>query len=155
MKIGENITLHYWSPKVDYTPLSEKEFHLDSDHEFWWKNNGKKYLLTIKKGFVWDGATVFRIFWTFLGYTRSGILLRASLPHDYIYINKGWIYNEISGELEFISRKHSDQLFYRDARMSGVPEKDARQLYQYIRFLGRFYWSDFSDWMPFKKKINK
>lgn len=155
MKIGELITVKYWDSKLDYTPLSEKLFHLDSPHEFWWLNNGKAYFMEIPKGFIWDGATIFRIFWSILGYSRSGMMLKPSAPHDYIYVNKGWIYNHLTKELEFVSRKHSDQLFYKHLVANGIPEKKARLCYQFIRFFGRLYWRDFSDWMPSKRKINK
>jgi hypothetical protein len=153
MKIGENISVQNWYAKVDYTALSEKEFRLDSDHVVKWTNKTKPYKITIPKGFTWDGATVFRIFTSLIGYSRSGLLFRPSLPHDYIYVNKGWIFNQLTNEMEFVSRKHSDELFYKECRMAGVPEKDARKLYQLIRLLGRWYWRDFSDFMPFKKRI--
>jgi hypothetical protein len=34
---------------------------------------------------------------------------------------------------------------------SGVDKKAAKTMYQTIRVFGRFFWSDFSDFNPFKK----
>jgi hypothetical protein len=151
MKIAENIVINDFNIKIAHTPLAVKAFTLDESTTTTWTNNGKKYTLTAPQGFTWDGATIPRPLWSIIGYYPTGIMLAASLWHDLIYVEKGKIYNVYSGEHEFVSRKHCDQLFYAHMLQSGVAEKAARTMYQTIRVFGRFYWSDFSDFNPFKK----
>jgi hypothetical protein len=152
MEIGQNIKIIDYTTKVDYTPLSDKLFRLDSLHYTIWENNSKRYYITEVKGFRWDGATIFRIFWSILGLTRSGIMLAPSLWHDGIYKKKGIVYNHLTQEWDFISRKHTDQLFYIHMLHSNVGKKQAKLSYQLIRVFGRLYWRDFSDILFFKRK---
>jgi hypothetical protein len=152
MKIAENIVINNFNIKIAHTPLAIKKFKLDETTTTSWSTPKNTYIIEAKKGFTWDGATIPRPLWSIIGYYPTGIMLAASLWHDLIYIQKGNIYNMHTNEYKFISRKHCDQLFYAHMLQSGVKEKAARTMYQTIRLFGRFYWSDFSDFNPFKKK---
>jgi hypothetical protein len=151
MKIAENITINNFQTKIENTPLGVSKFILDKTYTTSWSNNGKIYVIKAKKGFEWDGATIPRSLWSIIGYYPTGIMLAASLWHDLIYVKKGLIYNLYEEKEEFISRKHCDQLFYAHMLKSGVDKKAAKTMYQTIRVFGRFFWSDFSDFNPFKK----
>lgn len=152
MEIGKEITIDYLSRQVPYTALNAKEFVLEGNVYTKWTNNGKKYFITAEKGFTWDGATIPRFTWSALGYYPGGLMMPSSLWHDLIYHAKGLIYNVETSQIEFISRKHCDQLFYKHMIHCGVRKRKAKYMYQVIRLFGRFYWADFSDWIPFKRK---
>jgi hypothetical protein len=60
---------------------------------------GKRYRLTITSGFLFDGASIPRLFWTILGLAPHGVMDGPALPHDCGYEVQGVFTLHINGEL--------------------------------------------------------
>jgi hypothetical protein len=131
-----------FSTKIDHTAVDKRMFRLDYNHTCSWETDTQSYVLTAPKGFLWDGATIPRALWSLAGYHPSGLMLAPSMWHDYIYVNKGKFINQSTNEEVYISRKHSDVLFYRHMILAGIEPKKAKLFYQIVRLAGRVYWND-------------
>ncbi|MCD7878437.1 MAG: DUF1353 domain-containing protein [Candidatus Gastranaerophilales bacterium] len=53
-----------------------------------------KYTFTIPKGYTWDGATIPRFFWRFIGANTSPEFLIPSMIHDVLCENHSYIDND-------------------------------------------------------------
>ena len=51
----------------------------------------KSYVFSIPKGYQWDGATIPRIFWKFIGSKTDSAFLIPSLIHDVLCENKEYV----------------------------------------------------------------
>jgi hypothetical protein len=150
MEIAKQISITYYRKTQMVEALSNKSFMLLENASTKWINNGKEYRISLRTGFTWDGATIPRFLWSILGYYPGGIMTIPSKWHDEIYRKKGWIFNFMTAQEEYISRKHCDDLFYAHMIRSGVEEKKAKQMYLAVRFFGRFFWADKTDWWIFR-----
>jgi hypothetical protein len=137
-----HIKITNFSSIVPHAPLGTKSFALTAKCSTEFILNGVEMRLEVSTPFEWDGASIPRIFWSVIGYYPAGIMLAPSLWHDLIYKNKGWVRNELTGELIFISRKDCDLLFLQHMLICGVPLKDAQTMYKTIRKFGWTYWFD-------------
>lgn len=95
---------------------------------------------SIPAGFTWDGATIFRIFYTFLGVCRFGYINPASLIHDYLYINKGVL---PSGRT--LSRREVDNLFIQHIIQLGIVTKPQSKKYALALRYGGYYFSSWKE----------
>ncbi len=127
---------------VHNEPLGIKEFILIDSQETTFSLNNEIVTLEAPKGFIWDGATIPRLFWSIIGYYPAGIMLPPSLWHDLIYINKGILFNKETNTDIFISRKDCDLLFKEHCVIMGVNPKAANKMYNIIRKFGWIYWID-------------
>jgi len=81
--------------------------------------------ITIKKGFITDGASIPRWLWSFTGSPFVGKYRKAAVLHDYIYRYR--LYN----------KKDADLLFYKIMLESGVSKFKAKLFYLALYFFGR------------------
>lgn len=95
------------------------------------------YIITIPKGFIWDGSSTPRIFWSIV--PPDGDFEIGALIHDYLYVNKK--------KLNF-KRKFADKemLIWSD-KVSGTKNISIRNIDNYIRYFfvrlfGGFVWKD-------------
>lgn len=156
--IGQDIKVLFLKKDIPNIALGVRKFELKDYCFTRWLKGEKEIRISAEKGFIWDGATIPRIFWSLIGFYPAGIMLPASLWHDLIYVKKGWVHNYITKETEHISRKHCDQLFYKHMIKCGVPEKKARLMYKVVRIGGFYYWQDFTwvkDYLGSIKIFNK
>jgi hypothetical protein len=77
---------------------------LNRDYDFYLLEN----VITIPKGFTWDGATIPKIFWRLIGTPFDPKFLTASLIHDYL------IYKGYDGDIR-------DTRFKQELLVCGVP----------------------------------
>ncbi len=90
-------------------------------------------VIRIPKGFITDGASIPKIFWSIIGgpWGKYGY---AAVVHDYLYHTKKY------------TRKKSDQIFLEAMKVLGVSWWKRRIMYQAVRWAG---------WIPWKKhKVN-
>ena len=89
--------------------ISRREWELMEDY-FYIMPDGT--VLFVPKGFVFDGASIPRVFWLLL--SPTGLLLIPSLFHDYMYTH-GFIVRALPAEDALhtspVSRKYADDLF--------------------------------------------
>lgn len=121
---------------------------LTKDYTYYWEAAGYKQMMTVKKGFVWDGASVPKsVWWT--GIRPDGLIRAASLIHDYLYRysgkiphtshlyfkDGGWYYTKHKW-----TRKEADKIFCRIMREAGVPKWKRRTAYYAVRLFGWTAW---------------
>lgn len=111
-----------------YQPLvrmvNRDTIRLEEDYSFEMK--GK--IITIPKGFEYDGASVPRALWSITGICPFGWVLPAALIHDFTYVNEGNL-----GQGIIITREESDKFFvnsiYKDLKLIN---KNFISLYKFI-----------------------
>ena len=119
----------------------------------------KPTLISIAEGFEYDGASVPQIAWTLTGLTPDGLMRYPSLPHDWIYEQKGRI-RVLVGNTHAVlkvSHKNCDKLFLHmlkeqeawfvwayknglDAEYGGLEPWRIRLAYTAVRVGGGFMW---------------
>ena len=105
-------------------------------------------------GFRWDGQTIPRLFWFFVGHPMAPRSMAGSLIHDELY-RKGYIVDPQSGEHYPISRVRADGIFYDVCKLYAGAD-NARNWwerlklvapiylkYRGLRFGGWYAWSQF------------
>ncbi len=113
------------------------KYVLHETYHYWCEEGpgvGSGWALRILKGFIWDGASIPRVFWTMSGIRPGGRMVGPSLVHDYLYRGIG---GEIAGDY---TRKEADQLFRHLMLEAGMGKMRARWAYQAVRLFGRWAW---------------
>jgi len=103
-------------------PPKHRTFRLTED--FTVKINGTTYL--VPKGFVSDGASVPRIFWSII--PRDGVYTPAAVMHDWLY------------KAGVMSKKDADIIFYKIMRECEVPLWKRRAMYCAVKWFGGWAW---------------
>lgn len=80
-------------PIINVNPEDKnKPFILMNDIEYISeKYCGKNYRICINKGYNWNGANIPRLFWRIIGSQYNPDFLPASMCHDWLCENKGFI----------------------------------------------------------------
>lgn len=128
--------------QVPHKPRPDGLYELTDDYIVSWIYKGVTRTIRIRRGFIWDGASVPRLFWTILGFYPGGIMLPCSLPHDDIYINKGIMIDDSTGEFFKMTRKECDLLFKAHMEYVGMPQKKLNRAYLGVKYFGWLYWND-------------
>jgi hypothetical protein len=146
------------SPQSRY--IGDNKWVVTSDFTVHFLLRGQWYTMIVKRGFIWDGASMPYVGRVYTRLDRSGALDKMSLPHDAQYVLKGemkkdskiaevypygaQITPENRVEL-IISRKDSDDIM-RDIMMYDHPEELSKHqintIYRFVRWFG---------WMPWGK----
>jgi hypothetical protein len=80
--------MQYNQPNI--IPVSNTLYLLVEDWKYEWEYDSNiSAEILIPAGFIYDGASIPRIFWSILGVTRDGVHRAASLVHDWIYTYDG------------------------------------------------------------------
>ena len=86
--------------------------------------------LTVKPGFVFDGATIPQICWTTIGHPLEHRFIYAALLHDALYVT------------QYLPRKTADQYFHRFlTEFAGVGSYTAWKMYTGVRLFGGGAWN--------------
>ena len=93
--------------------------------DFYFDERGVKF--TIKKGFVWDGASIPRIA-ILTGQKMEPDLIKPSLAHDYLY------------RFGLCSRRTADKIFYDLCRHNGMSVFRAGKMLTALRAFGWPVW---------------
>lgn len=103
----------------------KREFKLNGDFVCSFLFKGYYYEITIKKGFIYDGASIPKFAWSILGSPFTGLYLEAATVHDAIYYAV-WKYG----------RKLADEIFLFIMLEMGVPRAKAYTMYKTVRMGG-------------------
>lgn len=88
-----------------------------------------KYVsVIVPNGFVSDGASIPKLFYTIIGSPWSGKYSRGAIIHDYLYFKKE------------VSRKIADLTFLEAMLVLGVPLWKRLIMYRALRMFGMFAW---------------
>ena len=87
-------------------------------------------LYRIPQGFVWDGASIPRLFWSTTYSPYHPKVLRPGLVHDYLYRHK------------LLHRKNADKLFKDLLKKNGVSLYQRNKIYYAVRMFGGKYYNE-------------
>lgn len=155
------MTGRFNDPRI--SPIDNKYYELKEDLRYTWSINGVINTITIKAGFVFDGASIpawaTMLMWLlpFLHEIHPfGSHVRAAVVHDYIWMYKGRMpvgfhMAHINGEwvdaaynadgMPVWTFKTSNKLFARHLRELGVSKADRRAMYLAVASpIGWFNW---------------
>lgn len=88
-----------------------------------------KYKFKIKKGFVFDGASIPKLFWNVIGSPFTGKYKEAALVHDALYAS------------EYFKRKECDDIFLDLMERADVGYFKRYTMYWAVRIGGDMVWS--------------
>lgn len=94
---------------------------------------------TIPKDFIWDGASIPRIFWLSTGSNYDPKYTLPALIHDYLY------------KAGICSKRKADLVFLRELNRSGVDWYTRHKMYIGVVWGGGEAWNEYRK----KEKINK
>jgi len=84
---------------------------------------------TVPIGFITDGASIPRLFWSFVGSPFTGLYRRAALIHDYLYAT------------QTTKRSYADRIFLEAMKDLGVSWWKRRVMYLAVRGWGWRPWN--------------
>ena len=126
-------------------PISPRLYKLVASYSYLWLKDGVQHELGIRKGFIYDGASVPRALWSLIGLRPDGLVRPAALLHDYLYrfagdLPAGSYVRSDDGPLVW-SREAADRLFARVMREAGVGKWKRRMAYRAVRTFAWRAWS--------------
>lgn len=110
----------FWEKKVQ-----KREFKLEKEFICSFSFKGFTYKVTIKKGFIYDGASIPKFAWSLIGSPFTGLYLEAATVHDAIYYSS-WEHG----------RKLADEVFLFIMLQVGVPSITAKTMFNAVRVGG-------------------
>lgn len=84
---------------------------------------------TVPVGFLTDGASIPKIFWSFIGSPFTGLYRRAALTHDYLYYS------------QTTTRLYADMIFLEGMKYLKVPWWKRKIMYLAVRSWGWLPWN--------------
>jgi len=102
-----------------------------------------KYIITIKKGFITDGASIPKTFWSVLSSPFYGPIVFGSMIHDGLYTKMA------------IPRKECDKLLKEMILEKGYNKIKANLVYIAVRLFGNSHWKKNTDNQKKLVDINK
>lgn len=102
----------------------------------------KKVVIQVLKGFISDGASIPRLFWSYL--PRHGKYTKAAVVHDFLYSKKGCIFIQegLSGFFQAdVTRKEADLIFKKAMKASGVNRVKCWLMYHAVKWFGKIAWA--------------
>jgi len=86
--------------------------------------------IIVPKGFICDGASIPRVFWSIVGHPLSGGPLRAAVIHDHLCLQS----------TTRAERRFADTVFYWVLERCGVPYWRRLALFLAVRVYATFIW---------------
>lgn len=138
-------------PQPHIIPIGHKKYRLEEDFHFYLNEKNYAYIITIEKGFVYDGTSAPQILWTLTGITPDGIHRAASLVHDYLYHYEG---NVPKGTFIVLdkramtcpytrkkyTRKFADDFFLKMLKLYNKRNISNWSMYLFVRLFGWVKW---------------
>lgn len=114
--VKPQVGIRYQLPSMsDVEKESIKQYPFINKKDLYVELGDKKknvvYTFTIPKGYCWDGASIPRLFWRIIGSKTEPTFLIASLIHDVLCENHGYVDND---------RYFADKVFERLLYVAGV-----------------------------------
>lgn len=91
------------------------------------------YLIKVKAGLIYDGASIPKLFWNLIGSPFTGKYRVASLVHDALYASEG------------LDRKKCDEVFLDLMEQDGVGYFKRYAMYWAVRLGGGLVWKRHTD----------
>jgi len=91
------------------------------------------YSINIPNDFLYDGASIPRVFWAITGGSFYSLYDTPACVHDYLY-------RDNSGPNKDVTRKEADVIFKRLLQRNGVSRFKSKLFYLSVRVFGAFSW---------------
>lgn len=132
-------------PKFQPLPETE-EFLLAEDYSFLYDLYRKDGIFVkrrwrIPKGFISDGGSIPKIFWSIIYGPFNPRVLRASMVHDYFYYT------------HLISRAEADDLFYKMLLEDSANPHIAWIMWKAVSIFGKYFWPNTDEDLDKMKKM--
>jgi len=130
-------------------PIGRRKYLLKEGYVYGWLGEASRKRIYVPSGFEYDGASVPRGAWTFIGMTPDGLHRAGALVHDFIYKYGGILPSDsyarmINGQwtnsLYQFSRKEADNLFLKMMAQAGVTKIRRTLAYWAVRMFGWSSW---------------
>ena len=135
----------------DIRPVTSRRYRLARDYMYIWTEDHVARRITVRKGFVSDGASVPRLTWTFTGLRPDGLIRAAALVHDFIYRHGGnmpltsyqkWNGGDWQSIKTPITRRKADRIFLDLMTLAGMGWLRRRLAYTAVRWFAGFAWNN-------------
>lgn len=113
---------------------ASKDYEVVEDYSY----NAPVYTITVHKGFVYDRASIPRMFW--IAMDKDSLSNVAPVFHDLLYRNGGVLPKTQVVPHRTFSRKETDDLFFELMIRAGVKEWRAKLAYQAVRRFAEGSW---------------
>ena len=110
----------YFSGDVELQELNETEWTLKEDVSF----TNEHLEVIVKSGFITDGASIPKLFWSIIGSPLEADLLLPAIIHDGLYTD------------ETLPREVCDDLLREMLLLNGVSQLKADLIYNAVRMFG-------------------
>lgn len=124
------------------TPLDTRQIDEDTFellHRLIYKND--KFLITVYKGFDFDGASIPRFFWTLIGSPTTGRYTKPACLHDALYASK------------IFDKKTCDNLFLEAMKAENVGFITRTLIYNAVRVGGFMAYNNSQDLSKYRSLI--
>ena len=88
------------------------------------------YIITVSKGFDFDGASIPESLWSIVGCPLGGLYSSPACLHDALYASK------------IFDRKTCDKLFHEAMLSCGVSQSLAKEMYLAVRVFGQYAYEE-------------
>lgn len=128
-------------------PISESGnlYRLAQDYEIDLKHFGHDVRIFINKGFDYDGMSVNRWLWSLSGLSKDGMHRPATLIHDFLYVQKGYLTERPGSYLvdkTYVMDRESADKIFRDMLIElAIANHRVRLAYAAVRLFGWIYWN--------------
>lgn len=112
--------MRYFSGNVEIQELNETEWTLKEDVSF----TNEHLEIIVKSGFITDGSSIPKLFWSIVGSPLEADLLLPSIIHDGLYTD------------ETLPRDICDNLLREMLLLNGVSQLKANLIYSAVRMFG-------------------
>lgn len=126
----------YYPQAPKHKDLKNGTHVLTADFHFWIDH--KHYV--IRKGFVWDGASIPKLVQWKYGTPFDKVHLVGGLVHDAIYANEVWCVGHYMGRATF-TRLEADNIYYSLIRKNGAVMLRAFKEWLAVFFCGKSHWT--------------
>lgn len=106
--------------------INDEEYKLIEDYS---ANLLGKFEIHVKKDFIYDGASIPRLFWTLVGSPFTGTHTRAAFIHDALYAS------------ELLPREEADWLFLEILQECGCGWFKRNLMWSSVRIFGSSVWA--------------
>lgn len=93
-----------------------------------------EFRITVPRGFITDGASIPRGFWSLIGHPLNGKHASPAVVHDYLYVTQAF------------DKDYADRVFLEAMKAKGVSFIRRHLMYYAVKFFGT------SAWNSYKKK---
>ena len=150
IKVNEPVEIDLSVVQPINQPVSARVYRLHEQYRFTWYFGNKFRRIVIDEGFLYDGASIPRFFWGLAGMRPDGLVRAAATVHDFIFYHRGkvpkggyqtsddghhWTDDETPWDL-----KHTDLLFGRVMRDSGMPKIRRRLMFLGVKMASWYIW---------------